>query len=195
MTGVKQHFVQYGPKQLELLKELAPALERVAWLAYPIDSENRKHARRVAYENLELSGRKLGVSIVPLEVSTPQEIGVAFDRAAAARARGMIVVPGSLFHQEAKTIADLARRHRIATAFGDSLWVRAGGLVSYGIDFADQFARTAPYVDRVLRGAKPAELPVDQAERFVTAINRRTADALGLKIPRSLLVRADEVIE
>lgn len=195
MTGVLQHAIEYGPKQLELLRQLAPALAHVGWLAYPAQSDEQKRQREKTYRNLEAAAARLGVSMTPHLAATPAEIVAAFDAAAAAKAGGMIVVPGSLYHQEAKRIAELALRHRIASAFGDRLWVQAGGLVSYGIDFSDLFARTAPYVDRILKGAKPGELPVDQVERFVTAVNRRTANALGLKVPPELLLRADEVIE
>ena len=103
--------------------------------------------------------------------------------------------PHPLYAQQRERIAQLALRHRIASAFQARTFVVAGGLVSYGTDLVDGFLRTAAYVDKILRGAKPADLPVEQADRFEVVLNRKTAAALGLTIPKSMLLQATEVIE
>ena len=144
---------------------------------------------------LEAVAKSARATLVVIEVGSAQALDAAFAKAAAERATAMIVVPAPLYFSLRGRIAQLALEKRIATGFTSSSFVRGGGLVSYGLDYADEFARSADYVDRILRGAKPADLPVAQAERFEMVVNRGTAKALGLTIPQSVLVRADEVIE
>lgn len=126
---------------------------------------------------------------------TAADLEPAFVQAVREGVTAMVVPPASLYLAEHRRIAALAKQYRIATAHQDRRSVEVGGLVSYGIDFIDGFTRMAGYVDRILKGAKPADMPVEQADRFVTVINRGTARALGITIPQSVLVRADEVIE
>ena len=130
-----------------------------------------------------------------VEAQTAEAIEPAFAKAALERATAMVVPPASLYATQGKRIAQLAKKYRIPTAHQNRSAVADGALVSYGVDFVDGFARSAVYVDKILKGAKPADLPVEQADRFQTYVNRSTAKALGLTIPRSLLLRANEVIQ
>ena len=190
ITGVSNLASEIVPKQLELLKELMPGLERAVYLWDPSITPGVD-----ASTTFRRAAERVGISVVVIDVRTVQEIEPAFARAARERATAMIVTPASLFLANGQQIAELAKRYRIATAHQDRATVAQGGLVSYGVDFVDGFARTAAYVDKILKGAKPGDLPVEQADRFETFINRSTAKALGITIPQSVLVRVDEVIE
>jgi len=138
---------------------------------------------------------RAGITLVQVDASSAGDLERAFAAAAREGAKAMIVPPHPLYGEQAKRIAELAIRHRIPTAAQARHYVAAGGLVSYGSDLIDGFLRTAVYVDKILRGAKPADLPVEQADRFELAINRKAAQELGLTIPQSLLLRADRMIE
>ena len=133
--------------------------------------------------------------VMSLAVDNAADIEPAFAAAAREHIRGMVIVASPIYVSEREHIVRLAKQHRIATVFTQSSSVVAGGLASYGPDFVDSFARSAYYVDRILRGAKPADLPVEQADRFELAINRKTAAELGVTIPGSVLLQATEVIE
>ena len=148
-----------------------------------------------ALEALETNAERYAVSMVKLDARTTGEIETAFATAARDRVGAILVVPTSLFMTNDKKVVALAKKYKIATVHQNRSAVADGALVSYGIDFVDGFARTAVYVDKILKGAKPGDLPVEQADRFVSAINRGTAKALGITIPQSVLVRVDEVIE
>ena len=190
MTGLSSLFGDVAAKQLELLATLVPGLERVALMVVPGHETNKQVIPR-----LEAAAKSARATLVVIEVGSAQALDAAFAKAAAERARAMIVPPDPLYASLLGRIAQLALEKRIATGFTSSGFVRGGGLVSYGLNYADEFARSADYVDKILRGAKPADLPVAQAERFEMVVNRGTAKALGLTIPQSVLVRADEVIE
>ena len=190
MTGVSSLVLDMAGKQFELLTALVPRLERVAFMAFPGHQTNK-----LMIAQLETATRNARATLVVVEVGTAQALDSAFAKAATERATAMIIPPDPLYFSLGRRIAQLAIENRIATAFASAAFVRAGGLVSYGLNYANEFARSADYVDRILRGAKPADLPVAQAERFEMVINRATAKALGLTIPQSVLVRADEVIE
>ena len=190
MTGLSSLIGDVVNKQFELLATLVPGLERVALMVFPGHQTNK-----LIIPRLEAVAKSARATLVVIEVGSAQALDAAFAKAAAERATAMIVVPAPLYFSLRGRIAQLALEKRIATGFTSSSFVRGGGLVSYGLDYADEFARSADYVDKILRGAKPADLPVAQAERFEMVVNRGTAKALGLTIPQSVLVRADEVIE
>lgn len=191
VTGVSNLIVEIAPKQIELLKALVPNLERVSMLHTPAMGP----VAGVMLAQLQKAATQASVALIRVDADKVEELESAFATAVQAQARGVIVPPAPLYFSEIKHIVQLAKKYRIATVFANRDQVAAGGLASYGVDFADAFARSAPYVDKILRGTKPADLPVEQADRFETAINRKTAAELGLKIPPEVLLRATEVIE
>ena len=144
---------------------------------------------------LEEAGRTLRVHLQAVGARTGAELEGAFSAMARARAQAVQVLASPAFFAERQRVAELAITHRLPTMFGPKEAVEAGGLMSYGPNYDDFFRRAAVYVDKILKGAKPADLPVEQATRFLLVINLKTANALGLKIPQSLLLSADQVIE
>ena len=182
--------LELGGKRLELLKEIVPKLSRVAALWNPEDQLST-----LAWKEIQLPARQLGVQLHSLEVRSPNDFEKAFQDATRARAGALAILPDPVFATNLKRIADLAAKNRLPSIFHLTEFVDAGGLVAYGPDRADLFRRAATYVDKILKGAKPGELPVEQASKFELAINLTTAKAIGISIPRSLLLRADKVIE
>ena len=178
-------------KQLELLKEAVPGASRVATLGNPTNDVYR------ATFPVEVppTARALGLRLQVLEVSEPGHIEGAIDAAVRGRADVLHVIGDPIFHSPPNRLPDLAARARLPAIYISAELVRAGGLMSYGTSLPELSRRAATYVDRILRGAKPAELPVEQPTKFELVINLRTARALGLTIPQSLLQRADQVIE
>jgi putative ABC transport system substrate-binding protein len=175
-------------KVLELLKQVAPAASALGVLAQ----------QGVGFDRapLEEAARRLGFELrYAPEVRQPVDIEPAFEAMKGAGAQALYVAGGGILYQHRQAVADLALRHRLPGMFFSSDYVRAGGLMSYGTDLRAQYRRSAWYVARILKGTIPADLPVEQPARFETAINLRTARALQLSVPRSLLLRADEVIE
>jgi len=187
VTGVNSISSQLMAKRVELLRELLPKISRVAilWDETP--------NARMSVQELEAAARTLGIVIHTVGVRGANDFARAFSEAGGDRA--VIVVASSFMFTERKRIADLALKHRLPTALGAREYVEVGGLFSYAVSYPDQFRRAAPYVDRILRGARPADLPVEQPTTFELVINLKTARALGLAIPPSLLRRADRVIE
>ena len=190
MTGLSSLVGDTAGKQFELLMALVPRLERVALMVVPGHQTNKLMIPR-----LETTVTNARATLVVIEVGSAQALETAFAKAVAERATAMIVPPDPLYYSLRGRIAQLALQTRIATGFTMAAFGRDGGLVSYGLNYADEFVRSADYVDKILRGARPADLPVAQADRFEMVINRATAKALGLTIPQSVLVRADEVVE
>jgi putative ABC transport system substrate-binding protein len=191
VTGTSLQITELAGKQIELLKVLVPKLQRAAQLSSPalgkVDVDvSARYASAAA---------RIGIDLMRLRADKPADIEPAFAAAASARIQAMVVVAGALFFSERERIVRLANQQRIATMFSGRSYVIAGGLASYHPDFLESFARTASYVDRILRGAKPADLPVEQSDRFELVINRKTAAELGLTLPQSLRVQATEVIE
>jgi putative ABC transport system substrate-binding protein len=180
---------ELGAKHLELLKEMVPTMSRVAVLW---DTTIGGDALK---QTMESTARLLGLRLQPLEARSAEDYRAAFSAMSSARAEGVVVLPMGTASAFGVLIAELAAKHRLPAVYGDSLHVETGGLMSYGPDFHDLFRRAATYVDKILRGAKPGDLPVEQPTKFELVINRRTAKALGLTIPQSLLLRADQVIE
>jgi putative ABC transport system substrate-binding protein len=178
-------------KQLGLLKEAVPGASRVATLGNPTND-----VYRVTFpEEIPPAARALGLRLQILEVAEPGQIEGAIEAAVRERADALHVLGDPIFHSPPTRLPELAARARLPAIYISSELVRAGGLMSYGTNLPELSRRAAIYVDRILRGAKPAELAVEQPTKFDLVINLRTAKALGLTIPQSLLLRADQVIE
>ena len=190
ITGLSNMSGEISPKHLEILLSMVPKLSRVALLVNPANS-----AAVATLKNIQAAAPKVGVEILPLEASKLREIENAFSSITKERVGAVIVTRDPLFQQYARQIAELAIKYRIASAFGTREPVEAGGLMSYGSSNADAFRRAATYVDKILKGAKPADLPVEQPTKFELIINGKTAKTLGFTIPQSLLISADKVIE
>jgi putative ABC transport system substrate-binding protein len=143
----------------------------------------------------ETSARALGIQLQPLEVRGPDDFAGAFQAAIRGRAQGLIMVQGPLYFVHAAQLATLALKSRLPSISGETVYAEAGGLMNYGPNIPDSWRRAATYVDKVLKGARPADLPVEQPTRFELAINMKTARALGVTIPPSLLLRAERLIQ
>src|SRR5437899_9991294 len=190
ITGLTVMMSETSAKSLELLKEAVPGLSRVAIMWDPATPSHRP-----ALDAVETRGRALGLQVQTLAVRGATEFDGAFATIVRERARGVLVLSTPLFIGEARRLAELAMNHKLPTMLGPREHVEAGGHLSYGPDRADLYRRAAIYVDKILKGANPAELPVQQATRFELVINLKTAKSLRLTIPQSLLRRADEVIQ
>jgi putative tryptophan/tyrosine transport system substrate-binding protein len=190
VTGTSAMVPDLGGKRLELLKELLPRLARVAvlWNAANPYSAN-------VFKETQGAGRTLGIEVQSLEVRGPDDLDGAFEAARKQRPDAMITADDPLTLSYRKRIADFATGQQLASLSGFREFVEVGGLISYGANLDDVYRRTAGYVDKILKGAKPADLPVEQPTKFDLVINLTTAKALGLTVPPSLLARADEVIE
>jgi ABC-type uncharacterized transport system substrate-binding protein len=190
ITGFDNFNTSMGSKWLETLKELAPRVEHFGFMLQPETAANVNILKAA-----EAAAPALGVRVTALGVHNADEIERAVTAFAAGPDRGLIVAPHAVTRVNAKLIVELAARHRLPAVYAFAAFVQAGGLISYGIDLLDQFRKGAAYADRLLRGAKPADLPVQSPTKLELAVNLRTARALGLEVSPSLLARADEVIE
>jgi putative tryptophan/tyrosine transport system substrate-binding protein len=190
VTGVTLNNPELSAKRLSLVKEAVPAASRVAILANP---DFKPSSSMVA--EMRPAARALGVEIQVLEVREPQGLAQAFGAMVAAKADAVVVVPDPMFVAQRRRIAELAAQSRMPAIYHLRQFVEAGGLAFYGADYTEAFQQGAILVDKILRGAKPADLPVEQPWRFALGINLRTAKTLGLTIPQSLLTRADYVVE
>jgi putative ABC transport system substrate-binding protein len=188
VTGVTFVSSELAAKRLQFLHELAPQLARVAVLWNPdhVDPE---------YREIQLAGRTLGVQVQSLEVRSPADFDSAYQTALSVRAEALMPVSSRLLTLDRTGIIAFASQHRLLLASGWGPWAREGALLSYGPDLDEITRRSAAHVDKILRGASPAELPVEQPTRFQLVINRKTAKSLGLTIPEKLIVLADEVVE
>lgn len=189
-TGLTVVMSETMAKSLELLKATVPGLTRVAVIWDPATPSHRP-----ALKAVEDMGRTLRLQLQPLAVRSATEFDSAFSTITKERAGAVLVLSTPLFLGGAKRLAELALTYKLPTMFGPREHVEVGGLLSYSPDRADLYRRAAAYVDRILKGANPADLPVQQATKFDLVINRKTAQALGLTIPQSMLVRADQIIE
>jgi putative tryptophan/tyrosine transport system substrate-binding protein len=190
VTGVSFINGQLGPKRVQLLRLLNPKTTIIAVLVNP------KNPNAADAKNYEAAGRTVGVEIVILNASTEPELKEAFNRAVEQHADAMLVHPDALFNDQGEfEIVSLAAQHQLPTITADSTFPARGGLISYGPDARDLNRQAAVYVARILRGEKPADLPVIQPTNFALRINLKTAKTLGLSIPESFLLLADEVIE
>jgi putative ABC transport system substrate-binding protein len=190
VTGVISLITQLTGKRLELLKQLIPRASRVAVLRNP---DNRSSA--FTLRDAESAAKSLGVVVQGVGVRGPGDLDAAFLAMKRARTDAVILGENTLFIADRRRIADLAVMHRLPMMVAAKEYAQAGGLVSYGTDYPDLFRRAAAYVDKIFKGAKPADLPIEQPTKFELVINLKTAKALGLTIPPSLMQRADEVIQ
>jgi putative ABC transport system substrate-binding protein len=189
-TGLTFFEFSVAGKMLETLKQIAPAVSRVALAFNPDTLSNPPFLRAI-----EAAAPALAVELTRAPMRDAGEIEAAIAAAARQGGSGLLFLPDPFTNAHRDFIAGLTARHRLPAMYFLRSFVAAGGLVSYGVDVIDLFRRAAPYVDRILRGAKPADLPVQQPTKFELVINLKTAKALGLEIPATLLARADEVIE
>ena len=190
ITGLSNMISDLGPKHLEMLLSMVPKLSRVAVLVNPTNLANATFLK-----NTQAATQRVSVMIVPVEARSPQEIENAFSMMTRQNAGAVIFVQDALFVQQRRQIAELAAKHRLPSISGFREYAETGGLMSYGPNLADIYRRAATYVDKILRGAKPANIPVEQPTIFELFINGKTAKLLGLKISNSLLVQATKVIE
>ena len=190
VTGLSNMGPEIATKQMELLKQAVPRLTRVAHLVNPRSSATVWLARWA-----DSAGRALGLQVQQVAASTGAELDVAFAAMRRARAGAVIVVRDAVFRSLATQLVALSAQHRLPVMFGDKAYVRNGGLMSYSQDSAELYRSAARYVDKILNGARPGDLPVEQPTKFELLINLKTAKALGLTIPPSVLARADEVIQ
>jgi putative ABC transport system substrate-binding protein len=190
VTGISNLARDLSAKQVQLLRELLPGVERVGVIA------NRANpAVRLQLVEMEQAIRGVGLQSQVIDARSSEELEGAFKRLDMAGIKAILVCPDASVLEHRKRIADLALKFRLPTFFQREENVEAGGLVSYGTSLTEQLHQAARYVDRIFKGAKPADLPVQQPERIKLVINARTAKALGITLPKELLVRADEVIE
>jgi len=188
ITGLSSLAKDTGPKLLELLRTVAPQLSRVGILFGP-------DATLETIEPAQSAAQALGIGVAVLAVQTPTQIEGAFSRMADEKIRGVIGWPSGLFFAQRSRIAELATKGRIASIFTTNEYAEAGALLSYGSSYATRAREVATYVDKILKGANPSDLPVEQPTVFELVINLKTAKALGVVIPKELLFRADKVIE
>ena len=190
ITGLTSSSAELGGKRLELLKQMVSKAARVAVLYNPTDRSNV-----LILNQLRESAPTLGLSLQPLEVREPREFEAAFVAMTRERAHAMFGTPGALTFAHTRVLVDLAAKHRMPAMWGHRSFVDAGGLMSYAANLYDQNRQAAVFVDKILRGAKPGDLPVEQPTKFELAINLPAAKTLGLTFPQSLLLQADEVIQ
>lgn len=191
ITGVATLTQDLNAKRLELLKEAVPRLSRVAVLWTPDQSADRTY-----FKEYEAAARVLKVPLQSLQVRVENpDVDEAFQAAANARADALITITTASLFLRQKRIADLAVKNRLPTMFPGSAWVESGGLMSYSTNDLESFRHAATYIDKILKGAKPADLPVEQLAMFELAVNLKTAKAIDVTIPQSVLLRADKVIQ
>ena len=181
------------PKRLEILKEAIPKISRVAALWHPGAFSER--TTQDMLKETERVARALGVHLQLVEARRADEFDRAFTAMTNARADALVTFPSPMLYSERRRLVGLAAKHRLPSMFNAREFVELGGLMAYGASIADLNRRAAIYIDKILKGAKPADLPVEQPTKFELVINLKTAKALGLTIPQSLLLRADEVIQ
>jgi ABC-type uncharacterized transport system substrate-binding protein len=189
-TGFMAYEFSIGTKWLELLKEIAPAIRRVAVLR----DVTQPFAMSI-FGAIQGMAPSFGVEVIPVGMREGSEIERSLETFARSRDGGLIPSPSAATVRHRELILTLAARHKLPAVYWERAFVTAGGLMSYGPDLIEQFRQTAGYVDRILKGEKPGDLPVQAPTKYQTVLNLKTAKALGLELPTSILVRADEVIE
>jgi putative ABC transport system substrate-binding protein len=190
ITGVTSISTDLYGKRLELLKEVIPRLSRVGVLRNPDRSAEASNSKE-----MEIAARSLDLRLQFLEVRSSNDFENAFRAAGKARAEALITIRTPLINGQKKRVADLAMKSRLPAIYDDREYIDAGGLMSYGTDLADLHRRAATYVDKILKGAKPADLPVEQPTKFELVINLKAAKQIGVTIPPNVLARADRVIK
>jgi putative ABC transport system substrate-binding protein len=188
ITGLSNLSPELSGKRLELLKEIIPKISRVALLAY------RGVAMRTSIEEAQLAARSAHLQLELLEVTGPNELGSAFETAKKQRAEALMQIQAGVLTPHQQRIIELAAKNKMPALYNNGVDVQAGGLMSYGFDAVERQRRAASYVDKILRGAKPADLPVEQPTKFELVINLKTAKQIELTIPPNVLARADKVI-
>jgi len=190
ITGLSALAPELSGKRLELLKEVVPGMTRVAVLWNPANPANAS-----VWKETQAAARGLGLLLQSQEVRSPQDLERTFALTAQARPDALLVLSDSLINMHRQQIAEFVTQKRLPSVFASTEAVMAGGLMSYGPSLPDRYRRTAYYVDRILKGAKPADLPVEQPMKFELVINLKTAKQIGLTIPPNVLARADKVIK
>jgi putative tryptophan/tyrosine transport system substrate-binding protein len=189
-TGFSIIAPELGTKRLELLKEIVPDVVSVAVMLNPKNPQSG-----IELNEMQAAARTLGLQHHPIQITSEAALDEAFAGLTMAVVQGLVVLTDPILFSQRKRIVELANRNRLPAVYFFEEFVKEGGLVSYGPSDADLFRRSAAYVDRILKGTRPSDLPVEQPTKFDLAINLKTAKALGLTVPPSLLARADEVIE
>jgi ABC-type uncharacterized transport system substrate-binding protein len=189
ITGLSDYHFATVTKRLELLKEVVPTASRVGVLFNPANASNPLQVK-----DLQRVAPSLKVSVTPVEAKTPADVDRAFDALKKDRPSALLLIGDTLLSANQKRIAEFALENRIPAGYTLRQFVEAGGLMSYGTNFADMWRRAASYVDKILKGTKPADLPVEQPTKFELVINLKTAKQIGLTIPPNVLARADKVI-
>ncbi len=190
ITGLSLFVTELSRKRLEVLKEAVPGMERVGALFNAVNP-----ATLPQFQDTKAAGEALGLKVLPLDVRFPEGIEPAFAEAARRSLQGIVILSDSATITHRTQLGSAALKHRLPTIFANKAYLQGGGLMSYGPDIVDVFHRAASYVDKVLKGAKPADLPIEQPTKLELVINLKTAKALELTIPRSVLSLADEVIQ
>jgi putative tryptophan/tyrosine transport system substrate-binding protein len=188
LTGFTGSGAELSGKRVQLLKDAVPGVSRIAALRNPA-------ALISTFQTTEEAARTLGLELRTVEVAAPDDIPAGFEAAVGAGAEALVVLPDAMFWNERERIIALAAQHRLPAIYEDRAYAIDGGLLSYGRDVSEQFRLAAGYVDKILKGAKPADLPIQQPTRFQLVVNLRTAKTLGLTILAAILDLADEVIE
>jgi putative ABC transport system substrate-binding protein len=190
ITGLAFYGSELSPKRLELLKETLPRLSRAAMIWHPFALN-----LEVGLKEIKVTAQSLGLTLQPLEVRQREDLDRAFQAARQKKAGAMLISQGAFFGTHRAYIADLGLKHRLPTISGEAEFAEAGGLMFYGQNIPNTWRRAAAYVDKILKGTKPADLPVEQPTKFELVINLKTAKQIGLTIPQSVLYRADKVIK
>ena len=190
ITGLSALSPELSGKQLELLKEIIPRLSRVA-----VVGSSSHPGTAQSLKEIELAARAFKVQLQYVDVLDPKDIETAFGAASKGRADAVLVLTSVVTNSHRKQIVELAVKNRLPAIYYTAEWVEAGGLMTYGASFTDLFRRAATYVDKILKGAKPADLPVEQPKKFELIINLKAAKQIGLTIPPNVLARADKVIK
>jgi putative ABC transport system substrate-binding protein len=190
LTGMTDQVAELSAKEVQILKESVPGMRRLALMW---ESSNATAARGAA--EAQAAARSLGIRILPMLVTNAEDIEQAFNAAVKQRADAAIVMHTPLTVGLRSAIAQFALKRRLPLLSAPTQFADAGALISYGTDLTKYFRKAASYVDKILKGAKPADLPIEQPTRFELVVNMKTARAIGVKIPRSILARADRVIE
>jgi putative ABC transport system substrate-binding protein len=191
ITGISRLTRELGGKRLELLKELIPGISRVG-IFWDVQAEGPS----ISFKEYQAAARALTIELLSLDVRGPEpDVEGAFQSAVKGRASALIAIGNSLLNRRRKQIADYAIKHRLPSMYDSILWIEPGGLMSYSSNDTESYRRAAFYVDKILKGAKPSDLPVEQPTKFELVINLKTAKQIGLIIPPAVLARADKVIK
>jgi putative ABC transport system substrate-binding protein len=190
VTGLTSITAEMSSKRVQLIKETIPGMQRVG------NMTTMGSAGLVTqWEAVQQASRAMGLQAQLLDVRKSEDLASAFDTASRQRVDAVVVGLGTVIQNNIRRVVDLAAKHRLPSIYASREFAVAGGLMSYGASYADSYRRAASYVDKIFKGAKPADLPIEQPTKFELLINRKTAAALGLTIPPSVLLRADEIIE